>query len=260
MVNGVEIAWELCGRGEDAIAFLNGIAMSMGSWKPIAQDFEASSRCLLHDMRGQLLSGKPEGKYSLELHAEDLAALLNSLGLRRAHIIGTSYGAEVGIAFALAHPEMTRSLALIDGVSETDPLLEATVRSWIETAKASPFAFYRTILPWNYSSAYIAAHGEELARREAVVASFPKEWFEAFIRLCEAFLEIDLSPRLGEISCPCLVMVGENDILKGEGFARILAEGIRGARLEAIPGAGHAAVIEAPEFIAKRLKAFYESI
>ncbi len=241
-----------------AVVFLNGIAMTIAHWKPLLPFFADSYRCLCHDMRGQMLSDRPGGPYSLEMHADDLAALMDLRGIARAHLVGTSYGAEVAMVFALNYPERCASLVLVDGVSELDPLLSVTVESWKRAALADPVTFYRAIVPWNYSAAYIGRSRELLAKREAAVACLPRDYFTAFVSLCDAFLDIDLTRRLGNIACPTLVMVGENDILKHSGFARTIAAGIPGARLAVIPGAGHAAVIEDPEAVGRAARDFID--
>lgn len=242
--------------GSVPIAFLNGIAMSIAHWKPYVEAFSGERPCLCHDMRGQLLSGKPETPYSLELHARDFLALLDSLGLGRVHVAGTSYGAEVAMEFAVRYPERCASLFLVDGVSESDPLLDAAVESWRAAALADPFLFYKAIVPWNYSAAYMAANGEALARRGQAVASLPAEYFRAFAALCDSFSAIDITPRLGRISCPAMVVYGEKDILKHGGFARIIAGGIPGAELREIADAGHAVAIEKPAELIAELRGF----
>jgi 3-oxoadipate enol-lactonase len=180
------------------------------------------------------------------MHADDLRSLMDGFGIGRAHVIGTSYGSEVGLVFARKYPEAAASLVFIDGVSETGPVLRAAVESWKAAALADPVAFYRALVPWTYSGSYIASHAELLASRERAVAGLPRDYFESFAALCDSFLAIDETPHLGEISCPSLVLVGEEDILKPAAYARIVAEGIPGARMELMPGLGHAAVIEDP--------------
>lgn len=256
------LQYELSGTGSGTVAFLNGIAMSISHWKPIAEPLSQSHQCLCHDFRGQLLSPQsPSGRaIHLSDHVDDMKRLFAALGIERAHLVGTSYGAEVALAFAIACPSMTSSLGLIDGVSELDPLLRATAEAWKAAALADPVAFYRTIIPWNYSSSYIGANAAALAKREAAVAGLPRGYFEDFAALCDAFLEIDLTAQLSSISCPTLVLVGEKDILKHEGFARIIARSIAGARLRVIPGAGHAVVIEQPETILAEIRGFLGGI
>jgi len=158
--------------------------------------------------------------------------------------------------FASTFPDVTVSLTVIDGVSELDALLRAAAESWKAAALCDPVVFYRTIVPWNYSAAYIGENAEALSRREAAVAALPRVYFEDFAALCDAFLALDITPRLGGISCPTLVLVAAKDILKHAGFARIIAGGVRGSRLGVIPDAGHAVVIERPDAVRAEIEGF----
>ncbi len=254
--NGVRLRYEIVGSEGPFIVLLNGIAMSIGHWKPVIEALGPKYRFLCHDMRGQTLSEKPKTGYSLKAHAEDLAALMDGLSITKAHIVGTSYGAEVALAFALAHRRECETLTVIDGVSELDPLLRAVAESWIAAALCDPRVFYKTILPWNYSPGYIAENAATLAAREESVAALPRDWFEGFAELCRAFLEIDLTKKLNRITCPTLVLVGGRDILKHEGFASIIAANVKGSRLKVLKDAGHAAVIEQPSVVAREVRAF----
>ncbi|TFG85384.1 MAG: alpha/beta fold hydrolase [Spirochaetales bacterium] len=260
IINGVGIEYQMVGDGDETVALLNGIAMTIANWKPVADRLVAAGyRVLMHDMRGQMLSDRPDAPYSLELHASDLASLLRELEIERAHIVGTSYGAEVALTFALDFPSMCVSVVSIDGVSEYDELLGAAVKAWKAAALSDPRVFYKSILPWNYSAGYLASHREWLARREDAIASLPRDWFEAFARLCDAFLAIDLTGSLNRIACPCLALVAGADILKGPVYSRIIADRVPGAIYEEIPGSGHAVVLENPEALTDSLERFLES-
>ncbi len=235
------------------LILLNGIAMSISHWKPMIAALPEGTPCLCHDFRGQTLSDKPAGPYSLEMHADDLAALMDGLGMARGHIVGTSYGSEVAMEFAIKYPERAASLVVIDGVSELDPVLEGAAISWMESAKVDPRVFYKAMLPWTYSATFIASNRASLAAREDGVAGLPRAWFDGFVELCRAFLAIDITPRLGKIHCPTTVIVGEKDILKPLRFSEIIARRIPGATMSIIPGAGHAVVIEQPAHIAEEV-------
>lgn len=258
--NGVRLRYELSGSEGPVLVLLNGIAMSIGHWKPFVQALTNRYRVLCHDFRGQTLSEKPAGDYSLELHADDLAALMDALEISEAHIVGTSYGSEVAMTLAITHPERCATLTVIDGVSELDPVLKAAAESWMAAALCDARVFYKTLMPWTYSSAYIAANAATLARREDSVASLSREWFEGFAALCKAFLKIDLTPKLNRITCPSFVLVGELDILKHKGFAEIIAKAIPGCRLAIMPSVGHAATIEQPAACAARFEDFLEGV
>ena len=247
LINGVGIEYQLSGTGPETVVLLNGIAMSISHWKPMTDRFVAAGyRVLAHDLRGQLLSDKPATPYSFEEHARDLHALLSELGIRQAHMVGTSYGAEVALTFARDFPEATSSVVSIDGASEYDAVLGTAVESWKAAALSDSRVFYKTILPWNYSAGYLAANRDALGKREDAIASLPREWFEAFARLCDAFLSIDLTKDLGKIHCPCMVVVAGSDILKGPSYARIIQRGVPGALYVEMPGSGHAVVVEKP--------------
>jgi len=256
-VNKANLAYQVEGSGPETVVLLNGIAMTMAHWKPVVNRLLAAGyQVLLHDMRGQLLSGRPDEPYNLELHARDLAGLMDALGIEKAHITGTSYGAEVALCFARDFPGRCLSLTAIDGVSEYDAVLGAVVEARKAAALSDPRVFYKAIIPWNYSASYIASHHDYLADREEKVASLPHDYFVAFGRLCDAFLAIDLTKDLGSIRCPALVVVGSEDILKPPRYAMILANGIPGCRYQEIPGAGHAVVLEQPEAVSDALLPF----
>lgn len=261
-VGGAELHYELReGRAGPPVALLNGIAMSIGNWRPVVELLAAAGRPVLcHDFRGQMLSARGAGPYSLRSHAEDLAALLDLLGLERIHLVGTSYGGEVALEFALAFPGRAASLAVFDSVSFADPFLVAAVEGWKACALADPVAFYRSIIAWNYSNEYIGSHREELAKRESAIASLPRAWFEDFAELCDSFLAIDLKGKVGAIGVPTLVSWAELDILKGERYSRDLAAEIPGARLIEIPGSGHAVAMERPEAVARALLDFLDDL
>ncbi|MDX9897752.1 MAG: alpha/beta hydrolase [Spirochaetia bacterium] len=256
-VNGVGLGYQVIGSGPKTVALLNGIGMSMAHWKPVADELHRHGyRVLLHDFRGQLLSDRPEAPYSFEQHASDLAGLLHERGIDTAHIVGTSYGAEVALTFARDYPSSCLSVVSIDGVTEYDAVLGAAVDLWKAAALADARVFYKALIPWNYSAAYIKIHEHDLASREDLVATLPRDYFEGFARLCDAFMDIDLTKDLGSIRCPCLAMVASEDIIKPPRYSRILADGVPGALYVEIPGSGHAVVIEKPDEVSSVLIEF----
>jgi pimeloyl-ACP methyl ester carboxylesterase len=109
---------------------------------------------VLHDFRGQLRSGKP-GRYTLQQHVDDVRALLDLLGIERADVAGTSYGGEIGMLFAIAHPERVRRLIVIACVSEADDALRAKVRRWIDVARHHPPRLYDATVHDNFSEAFL---------------------------------------------------------------------------------------------------------
>ncbi|HKI54796.1 MAG TPA: alpha/beta hydrolase [Anaerolineales bacterium] len=246
-VNGVSLYYELHGLEDAPVLVLNnGIIMNAAtSWVYQTKTLSQQYRLLQYDCRGQGQSDHPESPYSMELHADDLSALMDTLKIEKAHIAGISYGGEVAQAFALKYPDKVQSLILIDTVSEIGTELRIIVQSWVDALKTGDaLAFFNATVPWNFSPEFIANNTALLedAKKRYTLLDFP-----AIIRLCEAFFEVDFTKRLKEIKVPTCIMVGELDLLKGTRYAEILKKNIPHAEYHVLMGTGHASCWERPQ-------------
>jgi 3-oxoadipate enol-lactonase len=241
--NGIELYYELHGpQDADVLVLSNGVLMSTASWAYQTPILSRHYRVLLYDCRGMWQSEHPPGPYSMEDHADDLAALLDGLGIETAHIGGVSYGAEVSMVFALQHPERTRSLVLASAVSHVDPLLRGMIDGWVAAVRAKDAeTLFRVSYPTNFSEAWIAANGEALA---AARQRYEELDYDAFLELLLCFLELDVTADLHRIAAPALVIVGEEDILKPRKYAEIIAREISDVEFAVVPHAGHAVMWE----------------
>jgi 3-oxoadipate enol-lactonase len=245
MANGIELYYELHGPPDgDVLVLSNGVLMSTASWVYQTPVLSRHYRLLLYDCRGMWQSEHPPGPYSMELHADDLATLLDALGIERAHVGGISYGAEISMIFALKYPEKTRSLILSSAVSQVDRMLRGVMESWIAAVEAKdPEMFFRVSYPTNFSEAWIAANQEalDLARERYEMLDY-----DAFLELLLSFSRLGVTDDLHEIEAPTLVIVGEEDILKPRKYAEIIARKIRNTEFAVVPHAGHAVLWERP--------------
>lgn len=258
-LNGVAIHHELLGEGKP-VAFLNGVMMTTQSWVLQTSVLRRRYRCVLHDFRCQLRSGKPAAPFTMATHAEDLRALLDHLEIERAHVVGTSYGGEVGMIFAYTFPRRVESLTIISSASRVGPGLRRVVESWALAARREPSALYRLSVPHNFSSRFISESPELIEQGEERLRRCSPEFFPAFARLCDAFLELDIEGRLGEIDSPTLVLCGEQDRLKPPRYSRQIAASIADSELLVVPGAGHAVIIERPDVVNSAVLAFLERV
>lgn len=244
-VNGTNLYYELHGpEFADVIVLSNGIFMSAGSWGYQVAELKKHFRVLVYDCRGMWQSDHPEGPYSMDLHVEDLAELLTSLGIEKAHIGGISYGGEISMLFALKYPQRTRSLIVSSAVSQIDPMLVAMGALWSSALRdRNADALFEASLPLNFSESWLKANANIL---EATRSRYHQMDLPAAERLMLAFSQIDFTARLHNITAPTLVIVGELDILKPRKYAEIIAGQIPGAELVIIPHAGHAVCLEQP--------------
>lgn len=249
--DGIELYYEVHGDpdGSETIAFLNGVMASTSSWSLLWPVFaRAGFRVILHDFKGQLKSSKPEGPYTFAQHCAEARALFASLGVECLHLVGTSYGGEAAMKFAILYPEMVKSLTVIDSVSELDPVLEGFLESWktlCDTGDGE--AFFHGMAPSIYGSAYTAANREKLAGRAKAIKENPGGYLEGQKILYDTFLQdVTMTDQLVGVQCPALVLCGEEDILKPPRFSKIIADHIPRAEYLTIPSCGHVAIFEKP--------------
>jgi 3-oxoadipate enol-lactonase len=241
--NGLQIYYELHGPPEsDVLVLSNGVLMSTASWAYQTPVLSQHYQLLLYDCRGMWQSDHPPGPYTMELHADDLAALLDGLGIGRAHIGGTSYGAEISLVFALKYPERTQSLIVTSAVSQVDAQLKGMIDAWAYAARAhDPEMLYQVVYPLTFSEAWIADNQEALALARQRYELLD---VDAFLELLRCFSRLDLTASLHQISAPALIAVGEEDALKPRKYSEIMVAEIPNTEYAIIPHAGHAAMWE----------------
>jgi pimeloyl-ACP methyl ester carboxylesterase len=236
--------------GGDPLVLLNGIAMTAVSWEVVARPLAKHYRVIRCDFRGQLMTPVAPPEIVAE-HADDVASLLDQLGINSAHIIGTSFGGVVGTLVAARHPDRVRSLTTIASADGFDEQMAGEVARWRAACVASLEGDDRGHLsdilePVVYSPAWVEAHKAEQAQRRTQISALPDQWFEGLIGLLDSAHSLRLREELERVRCPVLVIAAELDRFVPLGRARGLAEAIDGASFRIIEGAGHAVVIEQP--------------
>jgi 3-oxoadipate enol-lactonase len=253
------LTYRIDGEGEPVL-LLNCGMMTYMAWEPIAVALAPRFQVVRCDFRGQLLSpGEPEP--SLAAHVRDLVELLDGVALGRVHVVGTSYGGLVGLLFAALHPERTASLTVITATGRITP------EFWESTARCRELALEAAaggdggrvleyILPETYTPEYLEKQAKTLAFHRRWIAALPVVWFRGVAAILASVEGVDLTPHLGDIRCPALIVAGERDLMFPLEQSRALAEAIPGARLEVVPGAPHGMVVENPDVTARLLLEF----
>ena len=205
-------------------------------------------RLTVVDNRGVGQSSLPDGPFGVADMAADAAALLDHLGIGRAHVAGFSMGGAIAQELALGRPELVRSLALVGTWARGDRFVNAVFESWAWMAGVADDdrSFIEAFLPWCYAPA-LYDDGRIDAIVEAMLANPHPQSTEAFQRSARAIKEHDTLDRLGGIEAPTLVISGRGGLDPDPPrFSRQLAAAIPGARLVELAGRAHQPFQEAP--------------
>lgn len=260
-VNGTTLFYEVLGNpdGKETIAFLNGVMASTSSWMMLTPVFEKLGfRIILHDFKGQLKSDKPAGPYTFDEHCAEAKALFEYLGVEKLHLVGTSYGGEAAMKFAIFYPEMVKTITVIDSVSECDPVVEGLVLGWkILCDTGDGEKFFNAMMPSIYGPDFITNNKEMLAGRAAALKDNPNGYLEGQKILYDTFAnDVYMTDRLCEIKCPALIVCGDQDFLKPIKFSKIIADNIPNSEFIILPGCGHVSIFEKPNELQSMISGF----
>lgn len=245
--NGVSIAYIDAAPDEghgDPILLIHGFASNHAvNWVNtlwVKTLMRAGYRVIAFDNRGLGGSERGEGPISVASMAEDASALLEALEVPRAHVMGWSLGSAVAQELALSHPEQVASTLMYATWGRCDGFQRSVL-----TALRLPYAVRD--MEAALSVAGIAFSPQALDSPDleqalaALLPAFPQD--EAQMQVTVEQWDADLAhhslDRLGGITAPTLVIVGEQDLLTPPWQSRIVAEAIPGARFELVEGLGH---------------------
>jgi pimeloyl-ACP methyl ester carboxylesterase len=244
--NGIDVYYEVQGEGEPLV-LIPYLAADQACYAFQVADYAKQFTCYTVDLRGAGLSGKPEGTWTTELLADDMAAFMQAAGVERAHVSGLSLGAAVGMWLAGKYPERVKSLSLHSAWDRTDPYLAAVVRTWQLIARQLGSVTDMVIdgvFPWCFTPELYAARPEYIESLAEFVRGRPMPPVDALIRQSEAVLAHDARSVLDAIQAPTQVTFGRHDHATSTRFAGPLTDAIAGAELVVFEDCSHAPIYE----------------
>lgn len=243
--DGCRIHYEVTGR-KDAppVLMIQGLGADKHGWDLQRFAFSRRFRVIALDNRGAGRSDKPHGDYSIDEMADDAVAVLDDLDVERAHVVGASMGGVIAQVIAVRHPERLRSLGLACTACRNQPWRVELLDSWARVAATRGLGrMAKEATRWMIGPRSFRRLVPVIGVLGPLGLGRPTHAFEAQVG---AILAADdsLRERLGEITVPAMVIVGNQDILTPRGDAEELAEHIPTAELVVISGAAHGLMIE----------------
>jgi 3-oxoadipate enol-lactonase len=248
--DGARIHFDVIGDDEPLL-LLAGQANSRHWWDPVRPDLAARHRTIAVDALGTGDSDAPTTGYGTRRFAADAVAVLNAIGVERAHVYGTSMGGKVGQWLAIDYPERVGALVLgcttpggpdglVAGPEVVGPLAGPTA------------AARRALAELMVTPGWLDRHpdGADAVLGDAAMTQAARRGH----RLASA--QHDASAELGRIGAPTLVLHGTDDAFCPVGNAELLVKGVAGAELALFDGARHAYFLQCREEASQRVVNF----
>lgn len=263
LINNVQLAYDDHGMGPPMI-FLHAFPLNRQMW---AGDLSAllqdeRYRLVALDWRGfgdsEIAPGVQEAPTisTMELFADDVAGLMDALGIERAVLCGLSMGGYAAFAFLRKYPQRVGGLILADTRPGADTEEARANRENVARIAETqgPEAIAHMQLPRLISDYTRQQHPEVEARvRQLIDMATPQGIAAASRGMAQ---RTDSSDLLASIACPTMVIVGEQDALTPPNVAREYAAQIPGAQFIVIPQAGHLSNLEQPEAFLQAVRGF----
>ena len=251
--NGHPLEYVEVGEGGIPLLLIHGYPLDQSMWKPQLEGL-TGVRCIAPDLRGFGASCLSPPPHTLGEHADDLAALLDALGIRRAVIAGLSMGGYIAFEFVRRHRERLLGLILLDtSPRPDDEAARAGRNATIERAASEGVGPIALAL----GSKLFADDVVPMVRDRVIsqMATTPREGIVAAVTAMRDRADSrDLLPTLA--NTPTLVIVGSEDRLTPPDVARAMAAAIPGATLVEVAGAGHLPTLERPEVTTAAMQDF----
>ena len=249
-IGGINVRYEVEGEGDDLI-LMHGGQMRLECWENMLPELTKKYKVWRYDARGHGHTKRPSGgELSHKIWSEDLYQFMQTLGIKKAAAAGWSMGAAILLSFVVDHPDMLSRLMLIGAGS---PLMPSTDRSGFEArsrlkqAGASgeeimdqTFEFTKKA----FSPYSVENKPEGVAKvRELLAAHYDQPYEELSV---PTNARRDIGDRLGEISCPTLILVGEHDSRTPVAASESLSANIPNSYMKIISNCGHTYAFEQP--------------
>jgi len=259
-VNDITINYDQQGSGEPLV-LIPYLAADSACYAFQVAEYAKYFTCISIDPRGAGETDKPEGTYSIELFADDVAGLMQAIGVERAHVSGLSLGAAVGMCLAAKYPQRVKSLSVHSGWPKSDAFLKTVVESWrmiLQATGSVTELIIGGIFPWCFTPDLYATNPAYIESLSAFVRSRPPQPVDAFIRQTDAVLSHDMESQLSKVEAPTQITFGQFDMITSTRFASALKDNISNSELHVFDGCSHAPIYEKVDEFNQKTLAFLQ--
>jgi pimeloyl-ACP methyl ester carboxylesterase len=251
-----KLNYKLEGSGP-TLVLVHGVGANLGSWDGVCERLASEFTLLRPDLRGHGKSAPLRERYSLGKFAADIIAVMDDVGVEKAHLVGFSLGGLIGQYLAINWPQRFDRVVLLSAVAGRTPEERAKVTARLGMIRADGIeAVGGAARERWFTEEFARDHPDAIERR---IAELKANDVESYIEAYRVFGLSELVDELHRIPHRTLVMTGENDIGSNPRMARTMNERIPNSKLVILPRLKHSVLMEAPDIIATHVRAFLKS-
>lgn len=239
------IYYEVKGQGPPLV-LINGFTNHLGMWDNFVASLQHQFQVLQFDARGAGRSETPSTSITIDHIADDIIALLNTLSLKQADMVGFSMGSVIIQSLALRYPDRLNKAVMISPFNRfpTSAYLQALNYAHLRDYGLSPHLLIEKVLPWIYSSSFLQDPVRVKQTIEELENTPYPQSNEGYDKQLDALRSFDKTDKLHEIAHTILLIAGEEDLYTPLYTAQRLHELLQNATLEILSQVGHMGHIE----------------
>lgn len=245
-MSAVDVHAVVSGRPDaPAVVLSNSLGSTHRMWDHQVDALEEHFRMIRYDTRGHGASPVPAGPYSIDDLADDVVALLDRLGVPRAHVVGLSLGGMTAMRLAARNPGRVDRLAVLCTAAHLPPR-----QAWLDRAAAVREQGAASMAETVVQRWFTRHYDGDLGYWQSMIAATPAVGYAA---CCAAIAELDLREQLSSISAPTLAIAGADDPATPPAKLQEIVAGVPDSGLVVLDQAAHLANVEQPDAVTRAL-------
>jgi len=255
--NGIAINYQIDGpEGAPWLVFSNSLATNLHMWDDQARALDNSFRVLRYDQRGHGGTEAPAGRYSFEMLIADAVALMDALGIKKAHFGGLSMGGATALGLAQKHPDRLDRVIVCDSPCQSTPMSAQQWEERILIAEKDGMEplVEATVGRW-FPPEALQAKAPQVDKVRAMIRATP---VNGFIGCAAALADHNFADAVATVTRPVLFIAGEKDGVTPAAMRKLNAA-LPGSRYVEMPGAGHISNMDRPEAFTRAVQDFLKS-
>jgi 3-oxoadipate enol-lactonase len=256
-LGGVTLRYDLTGKGDQTLVLVHEMGGSLESWDDVVPRFAETRRVLRYDTRGAGLSQKVRGKLGIDTMADDIAALLDHIGIaNKVALAGVALGGAIALHFAARYPERASAVAVGSPATGVAPDRRAAALERVAKIEAAGMAF---AVEDSMRNGYAPELRGDLRRFERFRARWLGNDPASYATIWRMLAATNMQDELTRLSCPVLVIGGSLDRVRPPPLAEAVAKAIPGARYIEVR-TGHYMAVQTPDLISDCIEEFLKAV